>query len=335
MRSRTRRLLLAASAFALLVLLVAAAAWFIATGALEAGITRWADARQRDGLTVAWDGMERTGFPFAARVRVRGPRIAAPQGGLPLREWRGDSLDVAFTLFAPRRVTITTSGRHVLSIADGGETIEFLADVDGLAITLSTGNRFPATGEAVLAGVTLRDSTGRQVLRGTGADVRLDRPRDDEASLILSLESLDIPVLPETRLGRRLGPIDARIMLAGVPPQDISADALTRWRDAGGRIVIERLHMEWGTLAGDVTGRLVLDRRLQPAGRLEARLAGLRDAIRAARDAGVIDDGTATLLRLTLSAFTTGPATLPLIVENRRVTAGPVTLFRLPKVRWP
>ena len=127
---------------------------------------------------------------------------------------------------------------------------------------------------------------------------------------------------------------------AAAPPS--AAAQAIGWRDDGGRVVLSRVQAAWGPL--DVTGSasLTLDDLLQPAGSAELRLTGWSEALDAMVAGGTMPGGVAVAARAVLGLMARTPegggpsvVALPLLLQERTLSAGHIPLLRLPALAWP
>ena len=88
-------------------------------------------------------------------------------------------------------------------------------------------------------------------------------------------------------------------------------------------------------------GTLALDDALQPVGSFTAEIVGLDRLLDLLERAGQIGPQQAAIARIALAVLTRAPADggpaqarVPVTVQDRRLSIGPVTLLRLPLVTW-
>jgi hypothetical protein len=114
---------------------------------------------------------------------------------------------------------------------------------------------------------------------------------------------------------------------------------LFRWRDEGGVIEVAALKAEYGPLALSGGGTVALDDAGQPVGAFAAQVSGLFQVIDALSASGHMSRGQAIAAKLALGVLAgppdrQGPLNLPLTLQDRVLSAGPVELMQLPEVRW-
>ena len=357
MSARTIAIVVAAAAA--LVAVIIGGGWLYGAGAVRTGLDDWANAQRAHGIDVRWQALSLAGFPLRLDARLTAP-TAARTGAGAAWTWAGPTVGVRFFPLAPDRVTITAPGRHRFAIDDRRARTRFdatVAQADGRARMAADG--LPALAIVDLADVVVASDDAGLAARAAAVRIAVERraaaPGDDDAvrphgpSVLARAEATGLSVERGLRgdVAALLGNEISRLHVDGrlLGPLDTAdpdrAGALARWRDAGGTIEINRLELAWGTVELIADGTLALDHELQPEGAFSARLRGLTKLITALERARMIDPSTAALARITLAVLTRpaddgGPpvAKVPLTLQNRRLSAGPVPLLTLSRIRW-
>ena len=155
------------------------------------------------------------------------------------------------------------------------------------------------------------------------------------------VQGLQIPGLSTTFLGPDISRLSFRTELFGDPPQDITPGALAVWRDLGGVIEIRHLSMDYGVLRLQTEGTMALDGELQPVGSLTAKIEGYAEILNAMKASDMISGGEALGARIVLGALSKDdPATgvpgisIPLMIQQQTLHAGPIALMKLPTIKW-
>ena len=133
---------------------------------------------------------------------------------------------------------------------------------------------------------------------------------------------------------------DAAIGLAvmGPIPPGTPRQAAAGWRDTGGTLELDHLHLGWGGLDLDASGTVALDRDMQPEGSLSGSLGGYDKLLAALVSAGQVKGSDASRLRLVLGLLAKpGPDGKPrlaaaLTLQNSELSMGPITFGRVPKI---
>ena len=322
--------------------------WMIAADGLRHGLFAWADDRRAEGWAVAFDEPSVGGFPLRLRTELRSVRLAPP--GRWWR-WRGPPVRAEARPWRPRVVQLAFPGDHRLTLAGRGRPRELQLRFGAARATA----RFHANG-------AVADLSVRVNRIETGGGIRIESlrwhfaaprpgaapdagsgPDPSGARLVLSASRLEHPdsVLP----GHPIDRLDAELALIGdldVEAAGIgrAAAALAAWRDAGGTIELGRLRVVWPPLTLEADGTFALDGDLQPIGAMSARLRGYGEAIDALVEAGRLRAGAALAARIVLGQGARrapdgeSSAALPLTLQDRRFSIGPIRLPPLPRIDW-
>jgi hypothetical protein len=338
-----------ASAYALL--------WFTGADSLRDEVERLIADRRAAGWEIDHDGMAVRGFPLRIRVVLPRARVVAPpeSGG-----WTAEA--AALRLDAPvwsaSRPVLRPAGPLRLDLGDlgvwqaAGTTLQATLDLaargglDGVAVDLRDVTMLPAS--AVDGKGPSEDDKAFHLdtLTAEGLRLAVAGPVDTGTAtwtLAVAARGLSLPEGKGPPFSRRWDALEVTARLLGPLPLDGSArEAVTAWRDAGGVLEIDRLYLDWPPLEMALAGTLALDDRLQPVGALSSHLAGFFGAVEALEAGGLVRARDATMARVVLGSMAQkapqsdrGPVlTLPLTVQNRHLSAGPVALMDMPAIRW-
>ena len=122
------------------------------------------------------------------------------------------------------------------------------------------------------------------------------------------------------------------------PKQD--QNSIVSWRDSGGTIEIDSVYGKFRRLKLKGSGTLALDQEFQPLLAMSAELEGLTDVIDILTRGGHLTFKKALMLKLGLRLFSknidgvNSSFSLPLTIQDRELTVGPIKLLRLPLIRW-
>lgn len=315
--------------------------WFYAASLVRSGIEDWIMAERQRGATVQTGEIQITGFPFAIEATSRDIVITRSDGltweanGLTASSlpWSWEKIDFTLTggqrLVAPGQPMITGTaqgGEGEAWISPEGRIIGFNVALDEVVLSA------PQTaGTITLAGVDI------------GFHKVPSREEEGQLDLIMSLDAREavLPQTPLSTLGNRVDSAGLGIRVTAPVPEAARAPMLEVWRDAGGEIVVDRLSLDWGPLALDAEGRLVLNEELQPEGVLNARIAGFVALIDGLAAEGVLEDRAASFAKAGLTLLA-GPAgedgivrlAAPIVIENGHASLGPVPLGPVPRIDW-
>ncbi len=332
--------------------------WFFGADSLKTAADAWLATQRENGWTIRHQGLEVSGFPLKIRVTLAAPHIAPPPG---LGDWvlEADSLRLDAMVWetaapalrspAPLRLDLGRDGRWQID----GKTLEARVHttsdgaVEGVSVAVEALTAVPFSALDA-SGTPRQDAPALTLDRLDGAWTRLETPEPVDIktavfSLALSGKGLTLPPDSRAPLGRTWSELllDARVL--GPLAEDRSFyDALLQWRDDGGVVEVDRLYADWPPLEISVGGTLALDDAMQPVGALSSHVAGFFDALARLEEQDVVRARDATMARVVLGTLAQnahqgekGPVmTLPLTIQNRQVSLGPVSLFEVPRVNW-
>jgi len=322
------------------------AAWFQISEQTRAAMEQWAAGLPADRASVELGEMHRSGFPFAVRWTLSGPRGRA--------NWVfGDvsaiasSVSVAIEIWRPNVfkvgvVGLVADGTHQPSAQqwraaiDLG-TVSVLARDEGAVEALF---EFTAVEVGVGTIARMERSAGRaEQLSGA---VRARGPtgpgaRDPRYELAARLKGVSTPYSDQAPLEGD-GTASLEATLSG-NPGDASLEDFVAWRDSGGVLDVKELEVSWRPVELAFDGTITLDERLRPLGAGTADLRGLDAVIDWLVMQGRLTGAQASGTKIAL-ALMTRPAKdggepvvrLPLTAQDGRLKAGPFVVARLPSL---
>ncbi len=327
--------------------------WFVGASQLRTGVEEWIAQRPASGLSATVGKLEIGGYPLAFKLIAWDPKLDfSPPPGSGQAAWSAGFARAAAEVKPWRRrdFRIELTGEHGFEFGSGpgrqtlrGET----GRVRAAAAFDSEG--FPEFLSLDLRQIDLEDSRGRPAYAAASARLSAERrPGGDggrltpELRFTLVAEGVNAPALARLPLGNTLQRVLLEARLVGDFPLENVLETLGAWRDRGGTLELDKVVIRYGQLGVQAGGTLALDRNLQPIGALTARIEGFLGAIDALREAGIIRPRDAAMAKLVLGALAKRPAgggpralNLPLSVQDRKLSAGPVPLMEIPEIRWP
>jgi hypothetical protein len=325
---------------ALIVLLAGAYCgyWYYTASNLRAGIDPWAEARRAEGYDLHWDAVTVGGFPFVIRLRFDNFYIAAPKP-LPYQA-SGPSMvfEASPWNLQQWRFTAPNGAKLELVLAAAGFDAESLKgdvtlplDPEG-ALDIDALN---LTGNGAADGVTIAE------LRAGISQPAIPPASDSDTFLDLSftLSTIGLPQgLPP--FGNTIQEIAATAAIKGAFTPGPLAPALADWRDRGGSIELQDLHVHWDALDAAANGTCALDARLQPIAALTATLEGQDAIVDAAVAGGTLSAQNGDVAKMVLGLLAKpGPdgqkqITAPITVQDNRFYIGPAAVAHVPAIDW-
>lgn len=337
---RLRPLLLVIAALAI----IAAAYtgyWWLLRRELLGGIADWSDAQRAAGWDIRHGVVESDGFPGTLRIRYPEPSIAAPPAQGAWR-WQADVLELVLDPWSPWRFRAAAPGRHVIQTMGPRATTTITFAALRLQVGLLAD---PLDVEISARGVTAEAASGGE-LRIAHLSVRARPPETEVApgDVLVSANGEDVLLPPE--MPRPLGPsvrsIRLRTHVVDAAVLGESPERILTWRDAGGYLRVRELAVDYGPLEGRAQGRMALDDDGQPAGKLEARIAGAVETVDVLAASGLIQRDAAFGARIVLSMMQARPqdggppvVSMPVELERRVLRVGPFALFEVLPILWP
>ncbi|MDZ4735560.1 MAG: DUF2125 domain-containing protein [Rhodospirillaceae bacterium] len=315
--------------------------WQLATDRFQIALDDWAARERALGRTVEYAPPVFSGFPFAIRAEIADPVYAMPAAGW---RWQGPTIQASASPFDPLTIELDAPGAHAIAGPNGDS---WTVDADSLTGTLDFSLR--GLDAVALEGDNVRavDAAGAATafdsfaVRATPADEPPATYRDPLLGIDIRFDGLVLP-LTGLPLGDRIEHFAFEGRVMGPVPPGNTIDALETWRDAGGTIEIDAIDGEWGTLGFSGDGTFALDPALQPEGAMSMTLSGHAATIDTLVAQGLIDPQQAALAKTVLSALERTPAdgdapevTLPVTLQDRTLSVGPIKFARLDPIDWP
>lgn len=328
----------------LVLVAVLAGGWYAAASAITNAVGNWAEQQRQQGMTASWQTYDMTGFPVRLTGIMQGARFTGQNGELAW-SWTPPPLALRFFPLSPNQVEVDAPGAHAIQLTAGANA----ADLQATAAVATSRVEVSPSGAIEVLFLALEDlavSDGVSGLRARAGRVNLNAEVIAGAGqpIVVSRgQIIDLRLPPEldTPLGQNVPFASFDAALVGALPADPTAADVARWRDAGGTVDLRAMDLVWGPLRAVGTGSLTLDADLQPTGEISARIEGLDGAIKAFEEAGLIDTNAAALARIAIVALSRPSGTggraaveLPLRIDQRRLSLGPLQLFTLPSIRW-
>jgi len=321
--------------FALLALVIAVhgAYWVFMSGEIRAAADAWIEEQEAQGYDVSHEGLTVSGYPFRFSVRAVAPALTAPEaaGGWSIASDRVAASAQFYNLNhwilvldgrgelatqidgAPARYQIEAASARLSLTGENGANTRIGAEAEALTVTALEGPEpaFARIERLAMAGVLSDNDVLRLRVDMTGADTGEG-------------------VMPERVLGAFGGRADEIRLHADVTVWSAlagSGDPLA-WTSGGGALEVNQAMLDWGPAQISGSGRLRLDERLSPEGRLSVVVSNPERLAGALVAAGLVNEEQAQALRL--AALMAPPRqegiALPLRLQDGAVFLGPARL---------
>ncbi|MCH8489594.1 MAG: DUF2125 domain-containing protein [Oceanicaulis sp.] len=316
-----------------LVITVHGAYWVFMSGQIRAAAEAWIEEQEAQGYDVAHEDLTVSGYPFRFSVRVVAPALTAPEaaGGWSIA-WDRVAASAQFYNInhwilvldgrgelatgidgAPARYQIAAASLRLSVTGENGANTRIGAEAEALEVTALEGPQpaFATIEHLAMAGI-LSDS---DVLR-----LRVDMRGAQTGA----------GVLPERIFGAFGGRAEEIRLLADVTVWSALAGSGSplAWTAGGGALEVNQALLDWGPAQASGSGRLRLDERLLPHGRLSVVVSNPERLAGALVAAGLVNEEQAQALRL--AALMAPPRqdgiALPFRLQDGAVFLGPARL---------
>ncbi|MFQ5970742.1 MAG: DUF2125 domain-containing protein [Alphaproteobacteria bacterium] len=324
--------------------------WYLAAALASRALDEWAAAREAEGYDVSWTSTEITGFPLRLDGRIEGARLTRPGAEGASWTWTPPTVGVRFFALRPDRVELDLAGQHLIDLVEAGRVQRAVVAAGGATALLDFAFDGALDG-AVAEFSNIEASVEDSPLRVTAAGGALVIDQNPSAAAHAGAEivrmgarfvGIELPPTLAGPLGRSVDVLLAEVDVVGAIDAAPTARSLASWREDGGAVELRRLEVVWGPVRATADGTVTLDAELQPEADLAARIHGLDNAIAALEETRVIEPRAAAFARLALIALARRPedggppeVRLPITIQDRRLSLGPVALLTLPWIRWP
>ncbi len=312
--------------------------WFWAAHQMETGLSKWVEKQHSRGFEITHGELSLSGFPFIVKATLETPKVVSPDGWW----WQTQRLVAEATPWSPLSMQIDLSRDHLIDglphdepaisivstlatstaqLSLEGELLNARLQADGLVITRESHHPLSiATLDTTLG--PLRPATAENPLQ--------------EFNILVKAQDINHPELEKTPLGGPISQLNLDGTLYGKIPKDKFQKALHIWRDTGGFLALHDASMRWGPMLMDTRGKLTLDNRLRPSGKLDSRIEGADEVVKQLEKNGLINKGQSFGIKLSLAALgktnSRGRHEIeaPLVMKDGWLSVGPITLFKLP-----
>jgi hypothetical protein len=339
---RSTRLGLAAVVVLLALFGAYAAYWWVVAGQIKDRLVAWQQSEKTHKIDAAWQGLRVTGFPFAFRVKienascrdrawspapeVRFGRLTGSARPWDFDDWRlaapdGLSADLAPKGGRPALKLAAKSGDGTVAIGPHGASSLWLNLRD---ISAEAAGEVPI--KSAEAWVTL---PAKPAAKDT----------DPSLGLALAMRQVGVPA-PPADFGNIINELAFGVTIKGSVPDGPLAPAVAAWRDAGGTIEVDNLHLQWGGLGVTANGTLALDQGLQPIAAFSGGIEGFGAILNALVAADQMTPEQAALVQIALTTLARpGPdgkpqITAPFAIQNGKMYLGPARLGAVPRIVW-
>jgi hypothetical protein len=330
---------LATVAGLLLMVVVAAGTiwWFFIASFGERQLSAFLDRSTEQGWRITIAEQERSGFPFAVRLRLRGVSVVH-QAREGLLEADIPEILVEADALRPRNMLYTLEQAHAWRWTPAGEDgvrSYQVGRAGGVLAPREEASGWLAT--ATLSQVAWDTGTG-QAGRGSADSIALDvRLPLDFQSADFAAEAVGVVLPTDTVFGRQIDNAILDGVIAPLP-RDAAPAALIAWQRAGGQLTVTRSKIEFGALQASVYGDLAFDGDMRPFGAMRLRMIDPQAILTIATTEGWVKHEQLGYAQIGMGLFSRPNAqgenelSTRLDMRNGGLWIGPIRLVSLPRV---
>jgi hypothetical protein len=315
--------------------------WWVAAGKIKDAATAWREGAHAQKIDASWQGMRVAGYPFAFRLELTDvalkdgatnppAELKAPTLMASVRPWNFHRAWLAVpdglaATFGPDATPLVRLG------AEHGSGAVALAGDGGATIWLSLYQAKADAGVALAA-----RAVHAWVILPPGAPAT---HQDSGLAFALEARDLALPAAPPGFTGT-VDDLGFGVSMMGAVPPGPLRQAAAAWRDNGGTVELDNLHLRWGDMQINGSGTLALDNDLQPVGGFSGGVSGFDQLLNGLVASGRVKPGDARVARLALAMLAkAGPDGRPeiatsLTIQNGEMYLGPAKLGKAPRIDW-
>lgn len=343
-----KRFALAAGLLAALVVLYSTA--WLGTSFLTLRATeRWADDQRRQGNKVTYGEPFFSGYPFRPVVTFPYITVTLPTS-TGSWTWQTPALRASVLPWAAKDLVLNVSGAHTLTGPQaitgpwptGIGTLEVAAEKATVHLRLEDDGARAGRFDAENMTATLADRETLWRADRISLDLAISSAPQSVSKVVLEADNIVPPYAVAPPLSQTIRRLRLTLELEGALQGSGLPHALETWRSSGGDLEIRNVYVDWEPMTAAGNGTLALDDQLQPMGAFALKFTGFFSGVDALTQQGIVDPGNASAAKIVLGLLAKAPVTggppelsLPLTIQDRKLSAGPVTLTEIPRVTWP
>lgn len=285
------------------------------------------------GYVVSYEKASVSGNPLLLKLTVSNIHIKDPRG---LIEWNGPEVEVQASPWNITTITCYFNGKHILNVPQTTPIplgrLE-LKDAKGIFKVTTTGNLEEAQFSAGHIS-SLYDEKAEPIYFTNTGFMAQNITNPSELSFNFTSEAQNL----ESALG--LKPFEHPFKLeikgqfSGYEPKSLPT-SLEEWRAGGGALDISQLKLTWLPLIIEAKGTITLDKELYPLGSFSSDIIGYQDALGDMVKLGWIKKKKARNAFYILELMSVPDEefgrklTVPITLQNRKLSVGPLSLIKL------
>ena len=332
--------------------------WFVVAGDLDDEVAAWAVRQEAEGYEISYSEVDVGGFPYRFEVSLKDFAIAAPYHPYDWI-WTSDQLNIT---------SLAYRSDHFIFESFGQQRIVYQEALDADASAPSH-YYVDGQGSALRGSAKLKDGLVNRVSIDL-QDVKAVRTGDGEPPQDLLADRIQLHLRPSDSLQEQETDFGLDLFIKGEqirleldsmgpqPSQNIEllqgkltfdaintvtlleAEEIDRWLRDGGKVTLSDLAVTWDGYGVLGNGRLGLDGRSRPKGKIDLQIFGHGRIIALLVDAGLVErqSGQMANTALSLLALTNqndqGSIDAPLEFKNGSVFIGPARIGKTSPIQF-
>lgn len=269
--------------------------WFDMKADVVAHYTAWQKEQTAQGATISSD-LEAGGFPFAITLRCSDFKYERPD----VFRISVPDLKLSVSPLTPFRITASSD---------------------------SASKFFFYKANYTFTTKSLSVSVARPLFKAQSKD-------DNGLFVQAKLTSLGLDERHKVALGNLIQELSFKAKFKGEAPLLDNKKSIEEWRDSDGRIDLDRVYLNWGSLLINAKGILNLDKTLQPSTTLSSGISGYEQAIDVLREQNQVQPIVASVIKAALklledpSAPPNEPKTIhvPITIKDNKLSIAGVDI---------
>jgi len=334
--------------------------WFSMAIYLENITEDWKNLQTHESVKLSYSKMEITGFPVNFRIHLNNPRLQIPFSTSdyqkPARKkewiWEGKRVVVSLRPWDFNTINLDLSGSNRVFFKKKDIIYDFVSEAKLINIETKTSlHTWPKKFRIKVEEMKISEKISKVDTSIEAAFFSTDVLLNEEVenlsteknqNLVFKLKLKGVYLPKELRwpIDNYVEAILIKLKIFKKISPDLSSKNLAEWRDAGGIIDIDSFEGVLGDLKTSAKGTLALDQNLQPLLAMSANFEGIISFIDRLNKLGFIVSNTAILAKVILGGISKRAENgrlsvgLPVSIQNRKLSVGPVTLMTLPSINW-
>lgn len=337
--------------------------WFKQARFLEERVHREINLLQANQeTTFDHEGVKVTGFPWKLEIKIRKPCLTSTRRGSGILQI-DDFLEVESAVWSPRTITVNAHGKTKFIYTPTPQQAPLMLEFEDLqgsfkihpeGYTLKNIQFYELHLKMLKNRVNIEEFTLTALPPEKTINSTLTKPSlttsqeqtvpttNRSSSFALKIYRMKINDHTMTKFPSLVKSLDAIVHLEETFNL-LAANPFKEWTDNGGAFEIEKFAFDWGSLKGEGNGTLAFDHDSQPLAAFSATFSGLETFLDQLTQAKIIRKNVSLIAKLSLGLLQDKSAsrdetprhTIALSLQKGDLSMGPLTIAKLPKLKWP